>query len=46
MHENHATEQPAPKQESFKVEADSVTLKVDSPKHDHGDHEHGHDHKH
>ncbi|WP_313380485.1 hypothetical protein [Proteiniphilum saccharofermentans] len=43
VHEDHATEQAAPKQESFKVEADSITLEADSAKHDH-DHDHGHDH--
>jgi hypothetical protein len=46
VHENHATEQPAPKQESFKVETDNVTHKVDSVQHDHSHGEHGHEHGH
>lgn len=48
VHGDHATEQAAPKQESFKAEADSTTVKADSVKHDH-DHDHSHDgsdHKH
>jgi hypothetical protein len=44
MCEDHViTEQPMPEQESFKVEADSNTVSVNSAEHDHG-HVDGHDH--
>ena len=46
VHSDHAPEQDLPQQESFKVEADSATVKADSVKqehdHDHSDPNHQH----
>ncbi|MDR1226445.1 MAG: hypothetical protein LBK47_06035 [Prevotellaceae bacterium] len=35
VHGDHATGQVAPKQENFKVEADTTAVKANSVKHDH-----------
>ena len=42
VHSDHAPEQDLPQQESFKVEADSVTLKADTATHDHSHDGHNH----
>ena len=46
VHENHATEQVIPQQESFKVEADSTAVETDTVKHDHSHNHSGHTHTH
>ena len=44
VHSDHAPEHDIPQQESFKVEADSVTLKADSVKHEHDHSDPNHQH--